>query len=217
MEWEKETGNKTERTRLRILNAAVKLFDAQGYDGTTVRQIAEAADVNLALISYHFQGKQGLLEVLIATYYEKFFQLLEGEFAGSAHTTALEQLQQMIRLYVFFQRDHAAVTRLVQRELSVESMLAREVMTVYIHRWKHGFASVIEQGMISKEFETGPIDPIILAMTSLLVYPYQNPQTVREVYYLEPNSDAFCEWLISSVIQLVTSLLVPIESQACNR
>ncbi len=209
MQWEKEARSKTERTRMRILTAAVKLFDAQGFDGTTVRQIAEAADVNLALISYHFQGKKGLLEVLIATYYEKFFQLLDELLATEQFANSFDKLKRMVHLYVYFQRDHAAITRLVQRELSVESMLAREVMTVYIQRWKHGFSTVIEQGMGTGEFVTMPIDQVMLAMTSLLVYPYLNPQSVREVYYLEPNSDEFCEWLVSSVIQLMMSLLSP--------
>lgn len=208
MQWEKEAQTKTERTKMRILTAAVKLFDAQGFDGTTVRQIAEAADVNLALISYHFQGKKGLLEVLIATYYEKFFHLLDELERTEQFTSSFDKLKRMIHLYVYFQKDHAAVTRLVQRELSVESMLAREVMTVYIHRWKHGFSTVLEEGMGNGEFAPAPLDELMLAMTSLIVYPYLNPQSVREVYYLEPNSDEFCEWLVSSVIQFITSLLI---------
>ncbi|MBO8163736.1 MAG: forespore capture DNA-binding protein RefZ [Brevibacillus sp.] len=199
----------TDQTKARILAAAAKLFDAQGFDGTTVRQIAKEADVNLALISYHFQGKRGLLEVLIASYYETFFRLLAAQKAANRGTEPLDELIALVRLYVFFQRDHAAVTRLIQRELSVESMLAREVMTVYIHRWKHSFASIIEDGITRGVFAPLSVDQVLLAMTSLLVYPYLNPQSVREVYYLEPGSDEFCEWLVASVEQLLRSLLKP--------
>ncbi|MGD8192278.1 forespore capture DNA-binding protein RefZ [Brevibacillus ginsengisoli] len=208
MQWEREEQSKTERTKMRILTAAVKLFDAQGFDGTTVRQIAEAADVNLALISYHFQGKKGLLEVLIATYFEKFFHLLDELEQKEQFSSSFAKLKRMIHLYVYFQKEHAEVTRLVQRELSVESMLAREVMTIYIQRWKHGFTTVLEQGMVNGEFAPAPLDQLMLSLTSLLVYPYLNPQSVREVYYLEPNSDEFCEWLVSSTIQFITSLLI---------
>lgn len=202
-------GKSALQTRQRILKAAAKLFDAHGYDGTSVRQIAEEAKVNLALISYHFQGKQGVLEVLISHYYETFFRLLAKEMVREEQHPPLDRLLTMVRLYVFFQRDHSAITRLIQRELSVESMLAREVMTLYIHRWKHEFAVIIEEGMNQGDFVNVPIDHVLLAMSSLLIYPYLNPQSVREVYYLEPASDAFCEWLVESVTVLLRSVLMP--------
>ncbi|TGU92907.1 TetR/AcrR family transcriptional regulator, partial [Mesorhizobium sp. M00.F.Ca.ET.186.01.1.1] len=44
-----------DQTKMRILSAAAKLFDTYGYKGTSVRQIAAEAQVNSALISYHFQ------------------------------------------------------------------------------------------------------------------------------------------------------------------
>lgn len=196
-----------DQTRERILAAAAKLFDAQGYDATSVRQIAKEADVNLALISYHFKGKRGLLELLIASYYETYFRLLSEQKAANGEMEPFAELLSVVRLYVFFQRDHAAVTRLIQRELSVESMLAREVMTVYIHRWKHSFSSIIEDGIARNLFVPVAVDQVLLAMNGLLVYPYLNPQAVREVYYLEPGSDEFCEWLVATVERLLRSLL----------
>lgn len=44
--------------------AALKLFVEKGYDGTSIRDVADAANVNLAAISYHFGGKAGLHEFL---------------------------------------------------------------------------------------------------------------------------------------------------------
>ena len=49
---------------LQILGKAEELFAARGYEGTTVRDIAEAAGVNLAMISYYFGSKEKLLEAL---------------------------------------------------------------------------------------------------------------------------------------------------------
>jgi AcrR family transcriptional regulator len=51
---------KSEATKARILRAAERLFAERGYDGVSVRQIAAAAGVQLALISYHFRTKDGL-------------------------------------------------------------------------------------------------------------------------------------------------------------
>jgi AcrR family transcriptional regulator len=47
-------------TRERIRVAARSCFLATGYPGTTLRAVAAAADVDVALISYYFGSKQGL-------------------------------------------------------------------------------------------------------------------------------------------------------------
>src|ERR1700722_13879996 len=43
-----------------ILEAAKRLFAAKGFDGTSVKELSEAAGTNICLISYHFGGKEGL-------------------------------------------------------------------------------------------------------------------------------------------------------------
>ncbi|MEO7445068.1 MAG: TetR/AcrR family transcriptional regulator [Ferruginibacter sp.] len=47
-----------------ILETAEALFAQKGYDATTVRDIADAAQVNLAMISYYFGSKEKMLEQL---------------------------------------------------------------------------------------------------------------------------------------------------------
>src|ERR1700760_864624 len=51
--------------REHILITAEVLFGEKGFDGTSVRDIAQAAGVNLAMISYYFGSKEKLLESLI--------------------------------------------------------------------------------------------------------------------------------------------------------
>jgi AcrR family transcriptional regulator len=49
----------------RVLTAAESLFAEQGYDGTTLRQITQKANVNLAAVNYHHGDKESLyLEIL---------------------------------------------------------------------------------------------------------------------------------------------------------
>jgi AcrR family transcriptional regulator len=57
----------TEKTVKRepILKAAEELFAKQGFDGTSVRDIAQLANVNLAMINYYFGSKEKLLAALI--------------------------------------------------------------------------------------------------------------------------------------------------------
>lgn len=47
-------------TRTALIRAGIELFGRRGYDGTTTREIAAAAGVNIAGIAYHFGGKSGL-------------------------------------------------------------------------------------------------------------------------------------------------------------
>ncbi len=53
-------GTKSERTKERILRVAERLFAEHGYDGVSMRSLAAAAGVQLALLSYYFRSKEGL-------------------------------------------------------------------------------------------------------------------------------------------------------------
>ncbi len=48
--------------RRRILNAAGPIFAEKGYEAATVREICQAAGVNLAAVNYYFGGKERLYE-----------------------------------------------------------------------------------------------------------------------------------------------------------
>src|SRR5579862_3686384 len=52
-------------TKQKILETAESLFAEKGYDATSLREIIQAAGVNLAAIHYHFGSKEDLLDELI--------------------------------------------------------------------------------------------------------------------------------------------------------
>jgi AcrR family transcriptional regulator len=52
------------QTRQRILAAAIELFAANGYAGTSVRDIAEAVGMTKAALYYHFSSKEEILEAV---------------------------------------------------------------------------------------------------------------------------------------------------------
>lgn len=56
----------TDETRERLLLAAEALFLELGYDGTTLRLVATRAQANIAAANYHFGGKDGLLQAMLA-------------------------------------------------------------------------------------------------------------------------------------------------------
>jgi TetR/AcrR family transcriptional regulator, regulator of cefoperazone and chloramphenicol sensitivity len=55
-----------EDTRRRILETALSLFAAEGFDSASTRAIAEQAEVNLPAIQYYFGSKEGLYRAAIA-------------------------------------------------------------------------------------------------------------------------------------------------------
>ena len=61
----KEAARDKVNTHDRILEAAIKLFSEKGFNGTTTKEIAEAAEVNEALIFRHFSTKRDLYGAII--------------------------------------------------------------------------------------------------------------------------------------------------------
>jgi AcrR family transcriptional regulator len=58
---EREARDEEEGTRERILRTGERLFAERGFNGVSVRELAAAAQVNIASIGYHFDSKEGLL------------------------------------------------------------------------------------------------------------------------------------------------------------
>lgn len=57
--------NRQVKRKDRILDAAEALFAKHGFDGVSMRMVAEKAEVDLALASYHFGNKRGLFDAIL--------------------------------------------------------------------------------------------------------------------------------------------------------
>ncbi|WP_232663505.1 TetR/AcrR family transcriptional regulator [Pseudonocardia sp. TRM90224] len=64
-----------ERTRMLILEAAEAEFGAHGYAGARISSIAGRAGVNQQLISYYFDGKEGLYQAMSERWLERQSEL----------------------------------------------------------------------------------------------------------------------------------------------
>ena len=67
---------KAEQTRSGIVDAAMRLFRAGGYDATTMRAIADEAGVSLGSAYYYFSGKEELVQA--------FYDQIQVEHAAAA-------------------------------------------------------------------------------------------------------------------------------------
>lgn len=71
--------SKAAKTSERILRAAEKLFSEQGYEATSLREITQLAEVNLASVNYHFGSKKGLIQAVLERYQRVFMPALSAE------------------------------------------------------------------------------------------------------------------------------------------
>ncbi len=60
-----KTRTKSEKSRLRILDAAAKTFRDKGYSATRLADIAEAADTKAGSLYYHFDSKEQMLDEVL--------------------------------------------------------------------------------------------------------------------------------------------------------
>jgi TetR/AcrR family transcriptional regulator, cholesterol catabolism regulator len=88
-----------QQTRERIVDAAVELFVSQGYDTTTVDQIAAAADVARGTFFNHFPSKEDLTHAWIERRREELRDRVATMTAPDATTRLLDGLKAVAALY----------------------------------------------------------------------------------------------------------------------
>src|SRR5690242_21766804 len=75
-------------TRARIQQIAVELFSEHGYEGTSLREIAEYLGVTKAALYYHFKSKEDIILSLVEDYQAQMDALIAWakERPGNADT-----------------------------------------------------------------------------------------------------------------------------------
>ena len=107
-------------TRERILDIALELFTTQGYDKTSLRQIAEQLGYSKAAIYYHFASKEDILMALHLRLHdfgrEALSSISESEASPELWALLLDRLiDQMLQhraLFILHERNQAAIEEL---------------------------------------------------------------------------------------------------------
>lgn len=97
-----------------ILRAADALFGQRGFDATSTREIAAASQTNLALIHYHFRGKEGLYRAVLDAHYARLAEVLARALGGEG--TPRERFHRVAEAYLGFLTDNRGFCLMVQRE-----------------------------------------------------------------------------------------------------
>ncbi|MDP4550948.1 forespore capture DNA-binding protein RefZ [Guptibacillus hwajinpoensis] len=176
-----------------VIQAAIQLFNTKGFNGTSVRDIAGKAEVNVALISYYFNGKKGLAEFLMTSFLEGYVKEIEAAYQQldmkSAKTCLIDAIQRVME----YQHQNRQLARFVHREITFDSVLVREIMTTYLSKEKFYFSKIYEVGFARKEFRPQSIDYIIMQMKGMLSMPFLHPQYILEVHHIQPHEHYFID------------------------
>ncbi len=84
--------------QIEILLVAEQLFAEKGFDGTSVREIAKIANINVAMISYYFGSKEKLLEALVL--HRISGMQLHLENLSTENISPIEKIEKLIEYYI---------------------------------------------------------------------------------------------------------------------
>lgn len=189
-----------------IVEAAISLFTTNGYTGTSMRDIAEKANVNIANISYYFQNKNGLLEYCLTTFFEQYLAKIEDGYSliGQGAEVCLKQISSEL---LHFFSEHILLSSFVFRELSLDSQIIREIMSTYCTKEKFYLHKIIEKGIEKKEFNPQSINYVIVQLKSFWMMPFLNAPYLREVLYVFPNEPFFVKKYVQIVNNWIDGVL----------
>lgn len=162
---------KEQDTEQKIKEAARKIFLEKGFSATKTRDIAQEADVNLALVNYYFRSKKLLFDKVMIETLSSFFSgvlpIIDNNetslkekisFFVNAYMDILSENQNMVYFILNSVREHP------EDYLKRIGLLDKAKDSVFITQFQEGVA----------KGEIPPINPIhfMLNLMSLTVFPF---------------------------------------------
>jgi AcrR family transcriptional regulator len=117
--------------KLRILAAAKGLFAKHGFEGTSIRQICEEAGANVALVSYHFGGKENLFGSLFENYFPN-------SRIASIHADMdpITGVKLIIREVTAFRQADPQLITIIQQEIIMNTPRIQKIREHVMPMWK---------------------------------------------------------------------------------
>src|SRR5882724_8995865 len=103
-------------TRTAILQAALAEFAEKGFDGASIRNIAERTGLQHPLITYHYRTKDLLWEAVAEYAFGRIRALWDAEVVSNPKLTAVERLQEEYRTFLAFTLEHPDFHHFMLRE-----------------------------------------------------------------------------------------------------
>jgi AcrR family transcriptional regulator len=192
-------------TRGRLVGAALELFAARGFEGTTTRAIARRAGVALAALPYHFETKEALWRAAA----DHIFGLLRERVAARAREDADGDAAARLRLvmsdFVRFAASHPELHRFMLREgprrsARLDWLVERHVRPLF-QTTRAAIVRAQAQGLLPE----GRPEHLYYAMIGAASMPY----AVAAEYALLTGSEPDGERLIDSHVDAMLRLFFP--------
>ncbi len=156
------------RTRERILETALRLFNEYGEPGVTTTAIADEMNISPGNLYYHYHSKDRIVEALFLAYRDEIERTLAAPERPPVHAEDawlfLHLVFEAIHKYRFLYRD---INELVSRHRVLETQFKR----ILAHK-KRTAANILQGLVQAGEMKAGPMDVEALAvnMTVLATY-----------------------------------------------
>jgi len=194
--------------QLQIIGAAEKLFAYNGFEGTSVRDIAEQAGVNVAMISYYFGSKEKLLQALFEQRTKNLTVKIEGLLKDDT-LTPFRKLEIVIDDYV----ERVAEKQRFYKLMICEQMLDKNrTVTGLLKELKKKnsdlIVKLIEDGQRKKAFRKN-IDVVLLMNTlfGVVMHSFLNQDFYKYYHELEEmTEEEFYELLKNKLNKYIKDL-----------
>lgn len=152
--------------KARILAAAKKLFARQGFEATTVRQVCEEAGANVALVSYHFGGKDNLFAAMIeASFPNSQIQ----DLSAAEIEDPVESIRMIIRELTAYRLREPDMVAIMQQETMFDTP-RREIIRKYAFPvWRY-LRRVLEAGRECGVFRFGSTDHVFMLIVGAVLF-----------------------------------------------
>jgi AcrR family transcriptional regulator len=149
--------------QVQIMETAEILFAEKGFNGTSVRDIAEKANVNLAMVSYYFGSKDKLLEALFSYRGEHLKLKLESIIEDKAYGS-LEKMNKLIDHYIGKVMSQQCFSRIMVREQVLNHTgITAELIFQMKKRNQELITRLIHEGQKKGEFKKNIDIPLMMA------------------------------------------------------
>lgn len=170
-----------------------------GFHGTSVREIAKDAHVNVSLISYYFGGKHSLLEKLMSAFWEGYLEVIETSMNQLSTLNITDRLVTVADRLLTYQSDNTFMARFVHREMTTDSVLTRELMTTYLMKEKYLYETIFAHADSNNEMNAVFIDMVIMQFRELINLPYMQSQYIQKVHFFQLDSPYFRKQYLKAI------------------
>jgi AcrR family transcriptional regulator len=167
-------------TEEKIKKAASEVFMKKGFAGTRTRDIAEAANINLALLHYYYRSKEKLFEIVMLEGVTKFAKEMFGHFNDET-TTLQEKFEIITENQIEFSLNNTDIEIFLLSEIRKRPHILLQGLSCYGNLKNTVFYRQISERLSnSKNQLTNPMQ-IITSFMGLIAYPFISKDFMKEI------------------------------------